>query len=66
MSYNYYVHILQSQYCLHLVELELHTLKIVYNSICFFFFGEVFCAKFPTHLTFIKFIKYKYCIIDWL
>lgn len=32
----------------------------------FFFFGEVFCAKFPTHLTFIKFIKYKYCIIDWL
>lgn len=50
MYYNYYVHILQSQYCLLLVELELHTLKIVYNSIRFL----VFCAKFPTHLTFMK------------
>lgn len=38
MYYNYYVHILQSQYFLHLVELELHTLKIVYNSIRFWSF----------------------------
>ena len=38
MYYNYYVHILQSQYVLHLVEIELHTLKIVYNSICFWSF----------------------------
>lgn len=33
MYYNYYVHILQSQYRLLLVELEPHALKIVYNSI---------------------------------
>lgn len=32
---------------LHLVELELHTLKMVHNSIRFL----VFCAKFPTHFT---------------
>lgn len=65
MYYNYYVHILQSQYCLHLVELELHTLKIVHNSILFFFWS--FVPNFlPISFFHYVFVKYKYCIIDWL
>lgn len=58
MYYNYYVHILQSQYCFHLVELELHTLKIVYNSIRFFclfcFLVKSFVPNFLPHLNFMK------------
>lgn len=50
MYYNYYVHILQTQYCLHLVELgTAHTENSIQQQMFL-----VFCAKFPTHLTFIK------------
>lgn len=52
MYYNY-VHILQSQYCLHLVELKLHTLERAYNSILLSFV--------PNSLTYLTSIK---CLLN--